>query len=711
MKKSKLLLVIIILALISSFFYFDLGSYLSLSYLKESKEDLLNYYLQNKSLSIGIYFVIYVIATALSLPGATILTLAGGAIFGLGLGLLIVSFASSIGATLAFLVSRYLLKDGLEKKYSKQFQKINRGIEKEGAFYLFSLRLIPIFPFFLINLLMGLTKMNTWKFYLVSQLGMLAGTAVYVNAGSQLADINSLGEIAKPEIIGTFVLLGIFPLIAKKLIDFLKATKVYKNYNKPKSFDYNLIAIGAGAGGLVTTYIGAAVKARVALIEKNKMGGDCLNTGCVPSKAIIKTAKLAQLQRTAEKYGIDNVDMKISFTKVMERVHDVIKKIEPHDSVERYESLGVECFLGKAKILSPWEVEVNGKTLKTKNIVIATGGSPLIPNFEGLDEVRQDILVSENLWDITELPSELIVLGAGPIGAEMAQSFARLGSKVTIVDMASRPLPREDEDASAVVKKNFEADGIQQLYEHKILSFHKTKEQNFLVVEDTNGQKKEISFDKAICALGRKANTKGFGLEDLGIELNKNGTIATNEKLQTNFPNIYAVGDVAGPYQFTHTAAHMAWYASVNSLFFNRFKVDYSVIPWATFTDPEVARVGLSETEAKEQNIDYDLYKYELDDLDRAIADSTDQGFVKVLCKKGSDKILGVCIVGASASDIIAEFVLAMKHGLGLNKILGTIHLYPSMAEANKYVAGVWKNATKPEKLLSYLKKFHALRR
>jgi dihydrolipoamide dehydrogenase len=711
MNKSKLLLVILIVGLISCFFYFDLGSYLSLDYLKESKDELLTYYQQNKGLSIAAYFVVYVLATALSLPGATILTLAGGAIFGLGLGLLIVSFASSIGASLAFLVSRYLLKDSLEKKYSKQFKKINEGIEKEGAFYLFSLRLIPIFPFFLINLLMGLTKMNTLKFYIVSQVGMLAGTAVYVNAGSQLADINSISEIAKPEIIGTFVLLGLFPLIAKKLIDFLKAKKVYKGYQKPKNFDYNLVAIGAGAGGLVTTYIGAAVKAKVALIEKNKMGGDCLNTGCVPSKALIKTAKLAHQQKNPSKYGIDKIQMEISFEKVMQRVHQVIKKIEPHDSVERYEGLGVECFQGEAKIISPWEVEVNGKKLRTKNIVIATGGSPLLPAFEGLEQVKDDILVSENLWDIKELPKKLVVLGAGPIGCEMAQSFSRLGSEVSLVDMATRPLPREDEDASNVVQDNFKQEGIHQYYKHKILSFRKQGEQNILVVENEEGEKIDISFDKAICALGRKANTKGFGLEELGIELNKNGTIATNEKLQTNFPNIYAVGDVAGPYQFTHTAAHMAWYASVNSLFFNRFKVDYRVIPWATFTDPEVARVGISETEAKEQNIEYDLYKYELDDLDRAIADSTDQGFVKVLCKKGSDQILGVCIVGASASDIIAEFVLAMKHGLGLNKILGTIHLYPSMAEANKYVAGVWKNATKPEKLLSYLQKFHAMRR
>ena len=654
--------------------------------------------------------LIYILATALSLPGATILTLAGGAVFGLGLGLLIVSFSSSIGATCAFLASRYILRDSIEAKYKKQFDKINEGVQRDGAFYLFSLRLIPVVPFFIINLLMGLTKMKAFTFYWVSQLGMLAGTAVYVNAGEKIAEINSLKDIVSFDVLISFVLLGIFPLIAKKIVSIVQARKVYKNFKKPKSFDYNIVAIGAGAGGLITSYIAAAVKAKVALIEKHKMGGDCLNTGCVPSKAIIRSGKIRKLAKDAATYGLKPAELDFDFPDVMNRVHKIIGAIEPHDSVERYEGLGVNCFTGEAKILSPWEVEVNGKVLSAKNIVIATGGSPLVPQFTGIDEVRSDILTSENLWDIKVLPKKLVVLGAGPIGSEMAQAFSRLGSEVTIVDMADRLLAREDEDASEIVKEAFIKDGVQLKLNSKISSFHKKDSTNYLVVETADG-KQEIPFDKCICALGRKANTKGFGAEELGIELNDNGTIKTNEKLQTNFPNIYAVGDVAGPYQFTHTASHMAWYASVNALFFNRFKVDYSVVPWATFVDPEVARVGLSEAEAKEKDIAYEVYKYDLEDSYRAIADSANKGFVKVLLAPGKDKILGATIVASNASDLIAEFTLAMKHGLGLNKIMGTMHLYPSMIEANKSVAGVWKNATKPEWIMPYLQKFHAWRR
>lgn len=654
--------------------------------------------------------LIYILATALSLPGATILTLAGGAVFGLGLGLLIVSFSSSIGATCAFLASRYILRDSIEAKYKKQFDKINEGVQRDGAFYLFSLRLIPVVPFFIINLLMGLTKMKAFTFYWVSQLGMLAGTAVYVNAGEKIAEINSLKDIVSFDVLISFVLLGIFPLIAKKIVSIVQARKVYKNFKKPKSFDYNIVAIGAGAGGLITSYIAAAVKAKVALIEKHKMGGDCLNTGCVPSKAIIRSGKIRKLAKDAATYGLKPAELDFDFPDVMNRVHKIIGAIEPHDSVERYEGLGVNCFTGEAKILSPWEVEVNGKVLSAKNIVIATGGSPLVPQFTGIDEVRSDILTSENLWDIKVLPKKLVVLGAGPIGSEMAQAFSRLGSEVTIVDMADRLLAREDEDASEIVKEAFIKDGVQLKLNSKISSFHKKDSTNYLVVETADG-KQEIPFDKCICALGRKANTKGFGAEELGIELNDNGTIKTNEKLQTNFPNIYAVGDVAGPYQFTHTASHMAWYASVNALFFNRFKVDYSVVPWATFVDPEVARVGLSEAEAKEKDIAYEVYKYDLEDSDRAIADSANKGFVKVLLAPGKDKILGATIVASNASDLIAEFTLAMKHGLGLNKIMGTMHLYPSMMEANKSVAGVWKNATKPEWIMPYLQKFHTWRR
>lgn len=706
-KLYKLILVVIIGCLIFGFFAFDLGKYLSIDYLQSQKQQLLSFKAQNFGLTALIFFIIYILTTALSIPGATVLTLAAGFIFGVVHGTIIVSFASTIGATLAFLVSRFLLRDFVYDKFKDRFEKINKGVEKDGAFYLFSLRLIPVFPFFLINLAMGLTRIKTFTYFFVSQIGMLPATIVYVNAGTQLSEISSPKDILSFELALSFALIGIIPLISKWFVRFLKSRKVMKQYKKPKSFDYNMVVIGAGSAGLVSAYIASAVKAKVALIEKHKMGGDCLNTGCVPSKAIIKSAKVMHQFNNSSKYGIDSIEAKTNFKSVMDRIKEVIKKIEPHDSVERYTSLGVECFQGDAEVLSPFEVKVNGKTLTTKNIVVSTGARPLVPNIPGLDKV--DYLTSDNLWEITEQPKKLVILGGGPIGCELAQSFSRLGSEVTIIEMASHIMSKEDKDVSSLIEDNFKKEGIKVLTNHKAESFEANK-----VICDHKGEKVEVEFDRVLVALGRKANVEGFGLEKLNIELSNTGTIVANEYLQTtNIPNIYVCGDVTGPYQFTHVASHQAWFCAVNALFspLKKFKVDYRVIPWCTFTDPEVARVGLNEDEAKEKNIPYEVYTYGIDDLDRAIADSDDLGFVKVLVKPKTDKILGVTIVGSHAGDIIAEYVTAMKYGIGLNKILGTIHIYPTLAEANKFAAGVWKKANAPESVLNWLQKFHAWRR
>ncbi len=706
----KIILVGIIISLIWAFFAFDLGQYLTLNYIKSQQQVFDSYYQDHRLLTIAIYMAVYIVVTALSLPGAAVMTLAGGALFGLWVALIAVSFASSIGATLAFIVSRFLLRDWVQGKFGEKLKAINDGVEKDGAFYLFSLRLVPIFPFFVINLVMGLTPLKTSLFYIVSQVGMLAGTFVYVNAGTQLGKIESAAGILSPGIIFSFVLLGIFPLIAKKILDMLKAQKIYKAFSKPKSFDYNLVAIGAGSAGLVSAYIAAAVKAKVALIEKHQMGGDCLNTGCVPSKALIRSAKMLSYAKRAQEFGFKKNEVSFDFAEVMERVQNVIAKVEPHDSVERYTSLGVDVITGEANITSPWQIEVNGKTITTRNIIIATGARPLVPPIPGLDKVKY--LTSDNIWELRQQPKRLVVLGGGPIGSELTQAFARLGSQVTQVEMAPCIMCREDADAARYVEEKFRAEGI------NVLTGHQAKE---VVVEgDTkkllcehDGKQVDIEFDEILIAVGRRANISGFGLEELGVRVSERGTIETDPFLRTNFPNILCAGDVAGPYQFTHTAGHQAWYAAVNALFgsFKKFKVDYSVIPWATYTDPEVARVGLNETEAKEQNIPYEVTKYGIDDLDRAIADSEDHGWVKVLTKPDTDKILGVTIVGTHASDIIAEYILAMKNGIGLNKILGTIHIYPTLAEANKMAAGQWKKDHTPEKLLQWVEKLHRWRR
>ncbi len=715
----KILLLLVVLLGIVAFFAFGLDRYFSLAFLKESQASLAALREQQPlQLALG-YFLVYIAVTALSLPGATIVTLAGGAIFGLGWGLLIVSFASSIGATLAFLTARFLLRDSVQSRFGQRLADMDKGIQKDGAFYLFTLRLIPVVPFFVINLLMGLTKMKAWTFYWVSQLGMLAGTAVYVNAGTQLGQIDSLQGILSPGLLGSFVLLGLFPLIARKVIEAVQKRKVYAKWAsvRPQRFDRNLIVIGAGAGGLVSAYIAAAVKAKVTLVEAHKMGGDCLNYGCVPSKALIKSAKLAHQMRHGSNYGLHDAMPTFSFKAVMQRIHDVIKAIEPHDSVTRYTGLGVEVLQGYARLVNPWTVEValNGggtQRLTARSIVIAAGARPYVPPLPGLDEVGY--VTSDTMWDafakLDEVPKRLVVLGGGPIGCELAQAFARLGAQVTQVEMAPRIMIREDDEVSALAQASLAADGVAVLTGHKALRCEQVDGEKILVVEH-EGVEKRIPFDQLICAVGRVARLQGYGLEELGIPTNK--TVETNEYLQTLYPNIYAAGDVAGPYQFTHVAAHQAWYAAVNALFgdFKKFKADYSVIPWATFIDPEVARVGLNEQDAKEKKIPYEVTKYGIDDLDRAIADSEAHGFVKVLTVPGKDTILGVTLVGTHAGDLLAEYVLAMKHGLGLNKILGTIHTYPTLAEANKYAAGEWKRAHAPQQLLAWVAKFHTWRR
>lgn len=664
-----------------------------------------------------VFFAAYVAVAALSLPLAVWMTLAAGALFGFWQGLLIVSFASTIGATLAFLASRYLLRDWVRERLGARAVAIDEGLRRDGPFFLFSLRLIPVIPFFAVNLLMGLTPVRTLTFYLVSQVGMLAGTAAYVNAGTQLAKLESLSSIVSPPLLLSFALLGLFPWIARMVLNMLKRRKVYARWTRPAKFDRNLIVIGGGAAGLVSSYIAAATKASVTLIEAHKMGGDCLNYGCVPSEALIKSAKLAHQMRKADHYGLSTTEPSIPFDQVMSRVHKVIADIEPHDSIERYTDLGVEVLQGYAKLIDPWTVEIamsDGSTqrLTTRAVIIATGAAPFVPPLPGIDDVGY--LTSDTLWDRLkdrdQAPKRLVVLGGGPIGSELAQSFARLGSQVTQIEMAPRIMIREDAEVSALVQASLEADGVKVLTGHKALSCGVTDGEKWIEVEH-EGKTQRIAFDEMIAAVGRAPRLKGFGLEELGIKVNR--VVETNEYLETLYPNILAAGDVAGPYQFTHTAGHQAWFAAVNALFgdVKRFKADYRVIPWATFTDPEVARVGLSEAEAREKGIAFEVTRYGIDDLDRAIADGSAHGFVKVLTVPGKDRILGVTIVGEHAGDLIAEFVLAMKHGLGLGKILGTIHIYPTLAEANKYTAGEWRRAHVNPRLLAWVARYHAWRR
>lgn len=706
----KLSIVAAFMAGIVAFIALDLGQYLSLDELRERREQLRQLTEEHLGLMLLGYVLAYILVAALSIPGAAIMTLAGGALFGILLGSIAASVASTAGATTCFLAARFLFREPLQQRFGKRLKAINDGVERDGAFYLLALRLVPAVPFWMINLMMALTPIRTWTFAWVSWLGMIPATVVYVNAGTQLARIETPGDILSAPLIGAFVLLGLLPLLLRFVLRFLQNRKVYRGHKKPRRFDYNLIVIGAGAGGLVSAYIGATVKAKVALIEKHRMGGDCLNTGCVPSKALIRSARLLAEAERSQEFGIHTMQAEFSWPDIQARIRRVIQRIEPHDSRERYEAMGVDVIEGTGRLASPWEVDVDGRRISARSIVLATGAEPLIPDLPGLDQV--DFLTSDTLWDIENLPERLVVLGGGPIGCELSQALARLGCQVSLVEMSERLLPREDPEAGQALAERFDNEGIELALSHRAVRIEQGQHSPVLVCEQ-QGQERELAFDRILIALGRRTRSQGYGLEELGVVLDERGQIASDGLQRTSFPNIYVCGDAAGPYQFTHVAAHQAWSAAVNGLIspWWSFKTDYRVIPWITFTEPEVARVGLSEEEARARDVDYEVVCYGLDDLDRAIADSNDHGLVKVLTEPGKDTILGATIIGTQASEILPEFVLAMKHGLGLNKILSTIHVYPSYSEAAKYAAGEWKKAHKPEKVLRWAERYFRWRR
>jgi pyruvate/2-oxoglutarate dehydrogenase complex dihydrolipoamide dehydrogenase (E3) component/uncharacterized membrane protein YdjX (TVP38/TMEM64 family) len=711
MDPRRLLLAVAVVLAVALFFLFDLDRFLSLDALAESRDALAGLIEARPLVAAAGFLVVYVIVTGLSLPGAAVMTLAGGALFGLLWGTLLVSFASSIGATLAFLASRFLLRDWVQHRFGAQLGPINRGVEKDGAFYLFSLRLVPVFPFFVINLVMGVTTLRTLTFYLASQIGMLPGTLVYVFAGTRLAELESMGDVLSGDLILAFVLLAVFPWIARGLLRMIRSRRELARFDRPKHFDDNMVVIGGGSAGLIAALVAATVKAKVTLIERGRMGGDCLNTGCVPSKTLIASARVAKTLDDAPRFGFAPVATELDFPKVMQRVQDAIATIEPNDSPERYESLGVRVRLGEARIVDPWTVEVDGERITTRSIVIATGAAPLVPPIPGLTEVEP--LTSDDVWSLEALPERLLVMGGGPIGCELAQAFARLGSDVTLVDMAPRILPREDADVAAEVTRALEEDGVRVRTGHEAVAFRGRSGAGVLEAR-VGDASVELEFDRVLVAVGRRPVTDGLGLDELGVRRNPDGTLEVNPWLQTSIPTIHGCGDVVGPFQFTHMASHQAWYAAVNALFgiVRRFRVNYSVVPWCTYTEPEVARVGLSEDEALEQGRAVEVSTFEFAHNDRAIAEDSRRGFVKVLTPEGgSDRILGVAIVGPQAGELLAEWTLAMTHGIGLKKLMGTIHVYPTLAEINKSAAGSWRKKHVPHGLLGWVERFHALRR
>ena len=720
--------VLALVLLVGALWWLDLAQLPGLNQLRDGRDALRALVQEQPLASAALYFGIYLAVAALSIPGAAVLTLAGGALFGFGAGLLLVSFASSIGATLAFLASRHLLREGVQRRWGSRLAAIHRGLEREGAWYLLSLRLLPVVPFVAVNLAMGLTRMKTATFYLVSQLGMLTGTAVYVAAGTELAQLESVADVLSGRMLASFALLALLALAAPRGLARWRSRRVYARWKhlRPRRFDCNLVVIGAGAGGLVSAYVGAAVKARVTLVEAAAMGGDCLHHGCIPSKALIRSATLAHQMRNASRYGLDDHEPAPRLPALMRRQQQVVASVAPNDSAQRYTAMGVEVLAGHATIVNPWTVEVRladggVQRRSTRAIVIAAGAAPVLPDLPGLAQVG--CLSSDTLWDalagMQALPRRMLVLGGGPMGCEMAQCLQRLGAQVTLAEAGPRLLPREDAEVSALTAASLTADGVRVLCGHRALRFARAAAgedgaegagRKTGVLAHPAGEL-EVVFDALLCATGRAARLSGYGLEELGIAVD--APLQTDECLQTLFPNIYAAGDVVGPFQLTHAAAHQAWYATVNALFggLRRFAVDYSVIPRAIFVDPEVARVGLNEQEALAQGVAFELLRLPMERLDRAVTDAQTQGFVKLLTAAGTDRILGVTIVGAHAGDLLAEFALAMRHGLGLRKILATVHSYPTFSEAGRIAAGEWMRAHQPRRMLAWAERYHRFMR
>lgn len=712
MTLSRLALLVLIASLLAAFLLLDAGQYLELASLKQHQQALAAQVSAHPWQAAALYLLAYVLITALSIPGAVLLTLLGGALFGLLGGTLLVSLASTLGATLAMLGSRYLLGTAVRRRFAPRLEAIDRGIAREGPFYLFALRLVPLFPFFVINLAMGLTRLPVRTFWWVSQLGMLPGTLVYVNAGRELGRLQSLEGILSPGLLGAFVLLGLFPLLARRLLDALKARRVYAGWTRPRHFSRNLVVIGAGAGGLVSAYVATAAQARVTLIERARMGGDCLNSGCVPSKALIRAAEQAYALQQSAEVGLREVTGRVDFAAVMQRVRATIRAIEPHDSIERYTALGVEVIQGEARITSPWSVEVNGQTLTTRSIIIACGARPRLPAIPGLAAMQP--LTSETLWQLDTPPARLLVLGGGAIGCELGQAMHRLGVPVTLVERGERLLGREDAEASQVLQAQWQREGIDLRLSHQAERFEQRGAQRLLIARDLQRDTEvEIPFDQVLVALGREARLEGYGVEALKLAVRADQTLETDAWLATRYPNIFAVGDVTGPLQLTHGAAHQAWYASFNALFgdLRRLRADYRVIPRVTFCDPPIAQVGLSESQARAQGLAFEVTRYALADLDRALIDGRREGFVKLLTAAGSDRLLGVTLVGARADELIALYALAMRHNLGLGKILATVHSYPTFAESAKYAAGHWRRTHVSARALRLLAAFQRWRR
>lgn len=710
MKASRLIILALLIAAVACFFIFDLGEYLTLESIKSHSGALHGQVQAHPWWARGTFFAVYVALTALSFPGTVVLTLLAGALFGLLEGTLLVSFASNVGAVMAMLISRFMLRDWIQKRFGTQIAAINKGLAREGTFYLVSLRLIPLVPFVLLNPALGLTRVGMWTFWWTTQLGMLPGNAIYVNAGQQLVQLQSLSGILSPSMISTLVLLAVFPLLATRLLTLYKARQAYRGWRRPKRFERNLVVIGGGTGGLATARIAASLKAQVSLFERQRLGGVAVHEGSVPARALSRSANLAHALHHGQPQGVRQQVEDADFAEVVGRVRRLADEAMGCPSAEHYTRLGVEVVMAEARLSSPWTVEVEGRTLASRAIVIATGSRPWVPPIPGLDAVEP--LTCDTLWSLRERPERLLVLGNGAGACEFAQAFQRLGCQVTLASEREVLLEQEDAEAAQAVTAALNADGVELRLGLSPLRVEVVEGERRLICGARDEGELALPFDRVLLALGQSADVEGLGLDALGLRCGDDGSLDVDEYLATRYPNIYAVGSVAGPYGAPHVAEHQAWYAAVNALFggFRRFTVSERVIPHAVFTAPEIASVGLTEAEARALGVEFDVIRLNLSSLAGAVAEGAGEGFVKVLTEQGEDRILGVTIVGEQASETLAGFVVAMKHKLGLNKLAETVQLGATLGEASRVVAEAWRQQRRPTRAIGWAERFNRWR-
>jgi pyruvate/2-oxoglutarate dehydrogenase complex dihydrolipoamide dehydrogenase (E3) component/uncharacterized membrane protein YdjX (TVP38/TMEM64 family) len=691
MSRTRLVVVLAIVVAIAAFFILGGSEYLTLETLKGARDSLSAFVAEQPVTAALAFIAAYIGIVALSLPGAAIMTLAAGALFGLVEGVALASIASTTGATLAMLAARFIARDWVRKRFPRAVEVVDKGIAKDGAVYLLSLRLAPVFPFFLVNLALGLTAMRVGLYALVTWAGALPGTIAYTFAGTQLARITRPSDVLSPGLLLAFLGLALVPLLGKWIANGVQRRRALGKFRRPKKFDANLIVIGAGSGGLVASLVAAQLKAKVVLIERAEMGGDCLNTGCVPSKSLIRAARSIAEIRKSSTFGVTSGEPSVDFTAVMRRLNETIAAIAPNDSVERFQGLGVDVRVGEARLVDPWTVTIGGGgPITAPGIIIATGAAPVIPPIPGLAE--SNFATSETLWamlsKMDRAPERVAVLGAGPIGCELGQALQRLGSQVTIVAMSHQILEREDVQAAEIVAKALEKDGVKLMLG--------------AAVERVDGGElhlgnERVPFDLLIVAVGRKARLEGFGLEQFDYR---------------STPHIRFVGDAAGGEQFTHFAGHSGAIAAINALIgrFGRLKYD-KLVPRVTFTSPEVASVGLTEAQAKEQKKEVEVFTYSLAEADRAVIDDVGEGLVKLIATKGKDRVLGATIVAPNAGDLIVPWILAIKNGVGLKAMQSLIYPYPTMSEAGRAAASEWRKAHSSPRALRMFERWNAWRR